>query len=85
MKFMLPVGCTTTAGTESVLAMGATPPKEVCASLETWATSGGWNVESEVDMSGTVALSLKNGANRMSLSCTDSAGQTAIAVSISPL
>ncbi|MES2640346.1 MAG: hypothetical protein V4850_12710 [Myxococcota bacterium] len=76
------IGCTTTAGTESLLAMGATPPKEVCASVKSWATGAGWNVESEVDMSGTVAMSLKNGGNRMSLSCTDSTGQTSIAVSI---
>lgn len=76
------IGCTTAGGTESLLAMGATPPKEVCASVKSWATGAGWNVESEVDMSGTVAMSLKNGGNRMSLSCTDSTGQTSIAVSI---
>ena len=57
--------------------------------LERLINSGQLKVEdrlpSEVDMSGTVALSLKNGANRMSLSCTDSGGQTAIAVSITTL
>ncbi|MDP2312346.1 MAG: hypothetical protein Q8P41_05530 [Pseudomonadota bacterium] len=78
------IGCTTTAGSESLLAMGSTPPKDVCSSLKSWATGSGWNVESEVDMSGTIAMSLKNAGNRMSLSCTDSTGQTSVAISITP-
>lgn len=76
------IGCTTAGGSESLLAMGGTPPKEVCASVKSWATGAGWNVESEVDMSGTIAMTLKNAGNRMSLSCTDSTGQTSVAVSI---
>jgi len=86
---MLPSGysviaCTTNPGSESLLAMGATPPKELCASVKSWATGASWSVESEVEMSGTTAMTLKSGGSRMSLSCTDSTGQTSLAVSITP-
>ena len=78
------IACTASPGSESLLAMGGSPPKELCASVKSWATGASWSVESEVDMSGTVAMTLKSGGSRMSLSCTDSTGQTSLAVSITP-
>jgi hypothetical protein len=78
------IACTANPGSESLLAMGGTPPTELCAAVKSWATGASWSVESEVEMSGTVAMTLKSGDSRMSLSCTDTTGQTSLAVSITP-
>jgi hypothetical protein len=78
------IGCTIGNGSESLLAMGSGAPDASCKGVKEWATGKGWGIQYDTAASGAVAVLLQKGSEQMSIACSDSAGQTAIAVSITP-
>ena len=76
--------CSEGGGNDSIVLSGGGDPSDVCKSLKGWAEGQGFATEFDVNSSGTYAVTLKKGSERMSLGCTSMAGQTTASIALTP-
>lgn len=76
--------CSEGGGNDSIVLSGGGDPSDVCKALKGWAEGQGFTTEFDVNSSGTYAVTLKKGSDRMSLGCTSMAGQTTASIALTP-
>ncbi|MBM4392011.1 MAG: hypothetical protein FJ090_12890 [Deltaproteobacteria bacterium] len=76
--------CSEGGGNDSIVLSGSGDPSDACKSVKSWAEGAGFTTEFDVNSSGTYAVTLKKGSDRLSVGCTAMAGQTTVSITLTP-
>ncbi len=76
--------CSEGGGNDSIVLSGSGNPSDACKSVKSWAEGAGFTTEFDVNSSGTYAVTLKKGSDRLSVGCTEMAGSTTVSITLTP-
>ena len=77
--------CSEGGGADSIVLSGSSDPGDSCKVVKGWAEGQGWSTEYDTEASGTHAVTMKKGTERLVIGCTSMAGQTTVSVSFTAM
>lgn len=77
--------CSEGGGADSIVLSGSADPASACKVVKGWAEGQGWSTEYDTNASGTYAVTMKKGSERLVIGCLEMAGQTTVSVSYSAM
>ena len=77
--------CSEGGGSDSIVLSGGGAPADNCKTVKAWAEDAGYTTEFDTNVSGTWAVTMKGGADRLTIGCMEIAGSSTTSVTVSPL
>ncbi|MSQ01899.1 MAG: hypothetical protein EXR71_08405 [Myxococcales bacterium] len=77
--------CSEGGGSDSIVLSGGGAPADNCTAIKAWAEGAGYVTEFDTNAAGTWAVTMKGGADRLTIGCMEMAGSSTTSVIVSPL